>query len=149
MKGRIFLTAICVSQCTQKGKLLSPPSFRVGATKAYKYYRLAFYVAFIFPPKINFSFLKLHKIIFLILIYIVYRKELQRHMRNAHDPSQRKYKCDDCGKCYLTKSILERHKGTHTLVKPHKVRIYSSLFFNLLCLMMCVLICGHYKTFNE
>jgi len=48
------------------------------------------------------------------------RKELQRHMRNAHDPSQRKYKCDVCGKCYLTKSILERHKGTHTLIKPYK-----------------------------
>ena len=48
-------------------------------------------------------------------------------MRNAHDPSQRKYKCDVCGKCYLTKSILERHKGTHTLIKPYKVSFEFSV----------------------
>ena len=42
-------------------------------------------------------------------------------MRYAHDPAQRKYKCEECGKAYLNKTSLNTHKAIHTTEKSFKV----------------------------
>ena len=64
-----------------------------------------------------------------------YRKELLRHMRYAHDPSQRKYKCEMCGKSYLNKTSLNTHKAIHTNVKSYKVD-FSSFYFKYILLSL-------------
>ena len=51
-------------------------------------------------------------------------------MRYAHDPSQRKYKCEMCGKSYLNKTSLNTHKAIHTNEKSYKVS-FTFLILNI------------------
>ena len=53
---------------------------------------------------------------------ILCRKSLYCHKRASHDPDMRKHKCDECQKAFLNPSQLERHKLTHSGIKPFKVR---------------------------
>ena len=53
---------------------------------------------------------------------------MNQHIRSAHTPDQKKYKCDICCKGFATKQHLQEHKNVHTGEKPHKCKFCSALF---------------------
>ena len=57
-------------------------------------------------------------------------KELMnRHIQAAHTlPDQKKYKCDLCGKGFITNNKLSEHMNVHTGEKPHKCKFCSACF---------------------
>ena len=46
---------------------------------------------------------------------------LKRHMLQSHPPDDQKpYRCDTCGKGFISSNYLANHINTHTGDKPHK-----------------------------
>ncbi len=48
------------------------------------------------------------------------------------DCKLRKHKCDECGKCFLNKSQLDRHIGSHSTERPFKVSNKDNLCYLML-----------------
>ena len=54
---------------------------------------------------------------------------MNRHIQAAHTlPDQKKYKCDLCGKGFITNNKLSEHMNVHTGEKPHKCKFCSACF---------------------
>ena len=56
---------------------------------------------------------------------------MYRHIQSAHTPhDQRKFKCDICGKGFITRGNLAEHMNIHTGDKPFKCKFCSICFAN-------------------
>ena len=54
---------------------------------------------------------------------------LPRHIHSAHTPNdQKKYKCEVCGKGFITNQRLKDHNNIHTGEKPYKCKFCTSCF---------------------
>ena len=51
-------------------------------------------------------------------------------MKNHEDPENRKYKCDICGKGFLSNQKLREHILTHANIKAYKCEFCSQAFSN-------------------
>ena len=57
------------------------------------------------------------------------RKHLKVHIQQKHTPSsERRYKCDTCGKGFASNRMLLDHKNVHTGEKPHECNLCSARF---------------------
>ena len=57
---------------------------------------------------------------------------LSFHMHQKHTPaSERKYKCEICGKGFCDKSRLKDHINVHTGEKPHKCKFCDKGFASI------------------
>ena len=58
-------------------------------------------------------------------------KHIRLHMRISHtDSSEKKYKCEQCGKGFGGKSAYKQHTSIHQNLRPHKCRKGCDLGFN-------------------
>ena len=54
---------------------------------------------------------------------------LPRHIRSTHTPNdQKNYKCEVCGKGFITNQRLKEHNNIHTGEKPYKCKFCTSCF---------------------
>ena len=54
---------------------------------------------------------------------------LKRHIQAQHTPdNEKKYKCDVCGKGFISKQSFKDHQNVHTGEKPYKCKYCSSCF---------------------
>ena len=54
---------------------------------------------------------------------------LPRHIRSTHTPNEQKnYKCEVCGKGFITNQRLKDHNNIHTGEKPYKCKFCSASF---------------------
>jgi uncharacterized Zn-finger protein len=54
---------------------------------------------------------------------------MKRHIQAQHTPNdQKKFKCEVCGKGFITKDRLSDHNNIHTGEKPHKCKFCSACF---------------------
>ena len=58
------------------------------------------------------------------------KQQLSKHMKNHEDPENRKYKCDICGKGFLSNQKLREHILTHANIKAYKCEFCSQAFSN-------------------
>ena len=58
------------------------------------------------------------------------KNRLTIHMKNHIDPEDRKYKCEICGKGFLSTQKLKEHILTHAKIKPYKCELCNQAFSN-------------------
>ena len=61
--------------------------------------------------------------------FLVAKSAMSRHVQSKHTPnSQKKHKCNICGKGFVAKEQLKDHKHIHTGEKPYKCKYCSMCF---------------------
>ena len=54
---------------------------------------------------------------------------MSRHIDTQHTSNdEKKYKCDECGKAFITNERLKYHKNIHTGEKSYKCKFCSTCF---------------------
>ena len=62
---------------------------------------------------------------------MVPKDKLSSHMQRKHIPNtERKFKCEQCGKGFHSKQNLQDHINIHTGDRPHKCKFCNAAFNN-------------------